>query len=29
MVEIAKFAYYCAAEGVSLESMISKLGIAA
>lgn len=29
MVEIAKFAYSCAAEGVSLESMISKLGIAA
>ena len=29
MVEIAKFAYSCADEGVSLESMISKLGIAA
>lgn len=29
MVEIAKFAYSCAAEGVSLEAMITKLGIAA
>lgn len=29
MVEIVKFAYSCAAEGVSLESMITKLGIAA
>lgn len=29
MVEIAKFAYSCAAKGVSLDSMITKLGIAA
>jgi len=28
MVEIAKLAYSCAAEGLSLDSMISKLGIA-
>jgi hypothetical protein len=29
MVQVAKFAYSCAAEGVSLESVISKLGIVA
>ncbi len=29
MVEIAKFAYSCAVEGVSLNSVITKLGIVA
>lgn len=29
MVEIAKFAYSCVVDGISLESTITKLGIAA